>query len=263
MKRGFGPSSPFIMINIFDGCNVVRRDVEADPTGHTPRTFFTKFLGNPETNIFVWDGVRCNERRRKLFPNYKVWPSADKDIFVNFDIVKKVLRHTSVIQVEVPGYEADDIIATLTRRWARGGSEVAIHSNDRDYLQLAGEFPNRVFCGILPKAGMPPEHIRLYKTFVGDPSDKIPGIAGFGDGAWLQVGPDGCRAVLEEVLEKGHVGQLPTTWPKRAKLDPDLLKIFWTITGFYDVPSDLIDAGMTAGKPDAIAGDNFLKEFFE
>jgi DNA polymerase-1 len=97
-----------------------------------------------------------------------------------------------VKKVQVDGYEADDIIATLTVDFSKK-TDVIIASNDRDLWQLAGKnvmlmLPDKKgkleWVGrdeVIARLGFPPDKIADYKGLRGDPSDNIPGVYGIGD----------------------------------------------------------------------------------
>jgi len=79
--------------------------------------------------------------------------------------------------IRVKGWEADDVIATLVR--SEPNEQFIIESTDVDFMQL----PNVRIAREKP-APVEPQYMRLYKTLVGDPSDNIGGLKGFGKGAW-------------------------------------------------------------------------------
>jgi DNA polymerase I len=93
----------------------------------------------------------------------------------------------------VPGFEADDILATLTRRLAAEGRELLIATGDRDLLQLVGDRVRVLFLGargkparlydaaaVWARFGIEPRRLPSYTALIGDPSDNIPGVAGIG-----------------------------------------------------------------------------------
>ncbi|MBN9551436.1 MAG: hypothetical protein J0H31_21870, partial [Alphaproteobacteria bacterium] len=199
---------------------------------------------------------------------YKVGRKApDTGIYNGFHMTQKALEHTKAVQIKVPGYEADDVIALLVRRYAPKGQLVAIYSNDYDMMQLVGEFPKNVVCGAKPKANVAAQHVRLYKTWCGDSSDKIPGVPRFGDSLWEENGPDRLQRATNKIFA-GDPG-----WRHGIKLqpkmitwlteNPDLFKAYWDIVGFLDVPEDLVTEHTIIGKPDPLKADATLKEFWQ
>ena len=97
--------------------------------------------------------------------------------------------------VEAPGYEADDVIATLATEAAARESEVVIVTGDRDSFQLIQDPYVRVLynkrgvsdyalydeAGIEERSGVPPSQYVLLAALRGDPSDNLPGVPGVGE----------------------------------------------------------------------------------
>lgn len=227
---------------IVDGNNHFRRLLE---TGQTIRGIYQQFYVSQDPTFVVWDGQGSLRARRRIFPDYK---KKDKDldtnIFVNFDQIREVLRHTPVIQIVVPNVEADDVIAALVDQL----KDVFIHSTDKDFLTLG------VPCLAKPIEGVPPENMRLYKTFVGDASDKIPGCPGFGKGAWDSMDP----AQLHDWLHNGAEG---VEFPKRAKPDREQLLKYWEIIGF--LPVSIRSEHITVGRPDPAAAETYFQRWMQ
>lgn len=228
-------------IQIYDAQNFFRRLLEV---GGDPRSIFNEFISAvDEQRYVIWDGPHALKARRDIYPEYKAQRVKPKtDIYVNFDTLREVLKFTPAVQVRVPGYEADDVIASLARIH---GDECYIHSTDADFLALG------VPCGAKPIEGVKPEHIRLYKTFVGDPSDNIPGCPGFGKKAWDEADPAGLYNWLH--CDGDY------EFPKRAKPDREQLLKFWKITGF--LPVEMTAEHVTVGKMDWDGGSKFLNEW--
>ncbi|MDP9227545.1 MAG: DNA polymerase I, partial [Actinomycetota bacterium] len=115
------------------------------------------------------------------------------------------------LNVEVEGYEADDVIATLTRRAREAGKPVMIVSGDRDVYQLVGDkvrvmttsrgvTDTKVYDseGVVERYGVPPELVTDLIGLKGDTSDNIPGVPGIGDKTAAQLLQE--FGSLEEVL---------------------------------------------------------------
>ncbi|HEY6724551.1 MAG TPA: 5'-3' exonuclease H3TH domain-containing protein, partial [Polyangiaceae bacterium] len=107
--------------------------------------------------------------------------------------IRQVLESMEIPILECPGFEADDVLATLAARLAAQGSQVLVVSGDRDLLQLAGVAVVVLFVGQRGKAptrydrarvferfGVEPEQLPLYVALVGDTSDNIPKVKGIG-----------------------------------------------------------------------------------
>ena len=92
------------------------------------------------THVAVAFDVSRQTFRSELFADYKANRSASPaDFKGQVELVKEVLTALRIPSVEAPGYEADDVIATLTSRAEREGFDVLICTGDRDALQLVSD----------------------------------------------------------------------------------------------------------------------------
>ena len=102
--------------------------------------------------------------------------------------------------VKVPGYEADDVIATLAERAAADGIDVTVVTGDRDLFQLIQPHVRVMATGrgitdtkiydreaVIDRYGIPPELIPDFYGLKGDTSDNIPGVPGIGDKTATQL----------------------------------------------------------------------------
>ncbi|WP_434751946.1 DNA polymerase I [Paenibacillus amylolyticus] len=117
-----------------------------------------------------------------------------------FPLLKELLQGLGIAQFELAGYEADDIIGTLTKRADEAGRQVLVVSGDKDMLQLASD---HVHIGLTRKGvteielydpaqikeryGLTPLQIIDLKGLMGDASDNIPGIPGVGEKTALKL----------------------------------------------------------------------------
>lgn len=242
------------MLKLIDANNYLRRALEGDPTGLAPRSLFMEAFNSKENQIWVWDAPDGNARRREIYPEYKRNRTPPKDdIRQTMDLVKEVMGYTRALQITVPGYEADDVIATIAK--SEGGHIV---SNDSDYTQLL-QYPN-VTTTARPIEGVAPEYVRLYKTLVGDTADNIPGLRGFGPKKFESLFH---RAWNDYFSGGPYVPELLDDHPYDEMIfkNDDVLRAFWQITGFFDVPVPLIQQYLQPGVPDFARGDARLKEF--
>lgn len=128
--------------------------------------------------------------RHAAFAEYKATrkPSPEPMI-AQIPVVKEIVKAFSVAVLELPGFEADDIIATLVKRARAAGYPVTIVSQDKDFLQLLQDgvsilHPRK---GRLDAAaaeqmlGVPPSRIPDLLALMGDSSDNIPGVDGIGE----------------------------------------------------------------------------------
>ena len=124
--------------------------------------------------------------RQTIDPNYKAnRRPAPEELKVQFPIVRQILEAFNVPVVECAGYEADDVIATLTRQAVSQGFKVTIVSGDKDLMQLVGEhvelfdpMKERRYGAqeVAEKMGVPPERVVDYLALTGDASDNVPGV---------------------------------------------------------------------------------------
>lgn len=259
------------MIELYDGNNVMRRSMErhqmpqARPMGIRQR-YEATMAAPVGSQIWVWDGYKHNERRKAIYAGYKAnrEPAAE-DIYAQIKLWKELLALSTATQIEVHGWEADDVISTLARKMSKAGTPVRINSNDMDYGQLE-HLPNVTLVGVNTK-GVPGRWVPLYKAMVGDASDNIDGIPGFGPKRWLEMAPH--WAQIERAIVHGNpagfVG-LPfkpavLTW-LQSNDNIKLLQNMLTITYFEDVPDDELDGGIKVGQPNRLIAHARMTEFF-
>lgn len=130
-------------------------------------------------------------RRQEKFNAYKIQrPVMPKDLIDQLPVIKDIVRAYHLAAFEYGGFEADDLIATITHKAAEEGMDVVIAAEDKDMYQLAG--PNVSFLSarqdtllryedLKDRLGFEPRHITDFIGLAGDKSDNIPGIKGIGD----------------------------------------------------------------------------------
>jgi DNA polymerase-1 len=135
--------------------------------------------------------------RHLMFDAYKAQrPSMAEDLVPQLNRVRDLVARFNIPIFEADGYEADDVLGTLSRQAAEAGVETLILTGDADTMQLVapgvsvlyprarqGFSDTAVFDApaVMEKYGVGPEHIADYKALVGDTSDNIPGVRGIGD----------------------------------------------------------------------------------
>ena len=132
--------------------------------------------------------------RREIYPEYKAnRPATPEDILLSVPYVKRIVEAMCIPVLEVPGFEADDVIGTLAKKGDEAGYEVFMVTPDKDYGQLVGD--NRKLYkqkgdeieiidkeAIKAKYGIEnPELVRDILALWGDSSDNIPGVPGVGE----------------------------------------------------------------------------------
>lgn len=179
-------------LNIIDSNNWVRVKMEESLGGASIMNLWTDLMMTSNSGIqqlFVFDGYNSRQKRRSLYPEYKAKRKpADQSFFDGLNFFKELLAYApaNVQTVSVPEYEADDVIANIAYKWQDMYDKINIISTDKDLTQLR-TIPN---VNTLATPKVDPKWVRLYKTFVGDSSDNIPGVHGFGDGAWDKTSDD-------------------------------------------------------------------------
>ncbi len=173
--------------------------------------------------------------RTEQYEEYKANRSASPEPFRGqVEVIKQVLATMHIPTLDKPGFEADDILATLARQGAAEGLDVLICSGDRDALQLVtdrvtvlypvkgvSELARMTPDAVQAKYGVPPERYPDIAALVGESSDNLPGVPGVGPktaAKWIAT-YDGLQGVVAHVDQiTGKAGE-----SLRAHLDQVLL----------------------------------------
>ncbi|MBC7289462.1 MAG: DNA polymerase I, partial [Armatimonadetes bacterium] len=148
----------------------------------------------PDAAAIVFDAPGPTFRHER-YPQYKATrPPTPEDLKAQIRLAHDLARALGLRVFEVPGVEADDVIATLSRRARAEGYEVLVVSGDRDLVQIVepginvlatvrGFTDTRLYDRkrVIDEFGVPPERIAELKGLAGDSSDNIPGAPGVGD----------------------------------------------------------------------------------
>jgi len=142
--------------------------------------------------------------RNEMYPAYKANRDATpEDIRIAVPYIKRLLEAYRIPVIEVPGFEADDVIGTLARKAAEQGYRAYMMTPDKDFAQLVTDMVAMYRPGrsggeaeiwgkeeIVREYGVPPEHITDLLGLMGDTSDNIPGAPG--------IGPKTARKLISE-----------------------------------------------------------------
>ncbi len=206
--------------------------------------------------------------RTDTYPEYKATRTKlDEELQEDFDRslerIQSLLEAFRVTLVEVPGYEADDVIGTLATRAEEIGKDVVIVSGDKDFYQLISEHVTLLNPGrggpaaveeqrvdqtnAADRLGVPPELVVDYLALVGDSSDNVPGVKGVGaKTAKVLIDAygdlDGILAHAEEVKGK-RAREALLAYEENARLSRDLVTIR------RDVPTADLDLDAFAVRP--------------
>jgi DNA polymerase I len=225
----------------------------------------------PEYLGFVFDAGTSD--RHEIFPAYKATrEKMPTELEASLPRVRELVEAFRIPVLELEGYEADDVIGTLSARAVEHGVETVIVSGDKDFYQLVRDGvcllnpgrggPNAVeeewvdTRNAHERLGVPPEHVVDYLGLIGDSSDNVPGVPGIGPKTAIQLIQQ--FGAIESIL--AHVGEITG---KRAReslqanaADALLSKRLVTIHQELPIPLDL-DA-LRLGEPDR----ERLKEIF-
>jgi len=128
--------------------------------------------------------------RHKLYAEYKATrKEADEDLVSQLKVAREMVEAMGFACVEKPGYEADDLMATLARQGQQDGYEAVLVTGDKDVLQMVGN-GIRVYNPsknsyldapqIEEKLGVGPQAVVDYLAITGDAADNVPGVRGIG-----------------------------------------------------------------------------------
>ena len=147
------------------------------------------------THVAVAFDVSRKTFRSEIFPEYKANRAKTPDEFRSqMSYLHELVTAFGITTFEVEGFEADDIIATISKQAEREGAEVFICTGDRDSFQLVNEkttvlYPKRGVSdltrmtpdAVQEKYGMSPEQYPDFAALRGDPSDNLPSVPGVGE----------------------------------------------------------------------------------
>ncbi len=128
--------------------------------------------------------------REEIDPAYKANRApAPADLVPQFGLVREVVQAMNIPLLELPGFEADDVLGTLAERAHAHGFRVVIVTGDKDFMQLVGpeillfDSMRDKWTGpaeVLEKLGVPPERVIDLFSLCGDPVDNVSGVPGVG-----------------------------------------------------------------------------------
>lgn len=194
---------------IIDGNSYVHGFWAADGSVERPAEFLRSLI-DAYRSAYKADVMVCFDGpgktwRHDRFPDYKTGrDQKPPELFKALDLARVAMQEMDVFQVDVPGYEADDVVAVLATEQLAAGGKVVIFSRDKDYHQML--VPGRLT--ILKKANrtygrwayeyytatnlreeyeLDPAQWPDYRALTGDPSDAWPGCPGIGDVAAKKI----------------------------------------------------------------------------
>ena len=159
-------------------CNMLLRYVDGNRSGDAP------------THAAVIFDYGSKTFRDEIYPAYKAnRPPLPEDLRPQFPLTRDATRAFNIACIEVPGFEADDIIATMACQARDAGGRVTIISSDKDLMQLIGggvvmfdAMKNKIIDRdeVFEKFGVGPERVVDVQSLCGDAVDNVPGAPGIG-----------------------------------------------------------------------------------
>ena len=207
MKKGVDFVKENKTLMIIDGNSLIHRAFYALPLLTTKDGIYTNGVYGFLTMLYKikenynidYIGVAFDKKgptfRHEAFELYKgTRQSTPNELALQFPIIKEILSIMNIAQLELDGYEADDIAGTLSKFGEENGLEIILVTGDRDYLQLASdktkvlitkkgitdlvEYDENKF---IEEYGITPQQFIDLKGLMGDKSDNIPGVPGIGE----------------------------------------------------------------------------------
>lgn len=199
--------------------------------------------------------------RRDIFPEYKANRSeTPEDILLSVPYVKRALEAMCIPILEVEGYEADDVIGTLSQKGVEAGYDVYMVTPDKDYGQLVRDhcriYKQRGAEGSIEIVGREairekygiddPQLVRDILALWGDASDNIPGVPGIGEKSACKLVQE--WGTVENILDnvskiKGKQGEKIAEWADNLRLAKRLTTIC------LDVPIPFREEDLTVCEP--------------
>jgi DNA polymerase-1 len=221
---------------------------------------------HPDAIAAVWDPP-TKTFRDELYTEYKATRSEmPQELGPQVPLVKQMLEGFQIPNIELAGFEADDVIATLARRARDAGWNVVIISGDKDLMQLVDgnialldTMKDKLYDrqGVIDKWGVPPEKLGDVLALMGDAVDNVPGVPGVGEKTAVKLITE--YGSLTNLLAstasiKGKLREKLETHEKDARLSRQLVELHDSC----DLPIQLEE--LTAREPDKSVLGRFFQE---
>jgi DNA polymerase-1 len=197
---------PLILIDgmslVFRAYHALQRTGMQSPSGEPSFAVFafanilTSLLDkhSPDAIAVVFDTPEPTFRH-ELYDQYKAHRDAfPEDLVPQLARIKSMITMLGLEMVEMPGFEADDVIGTICKRESNDGHEILCVTSDKDYFQLVndkvkilrpgkdvGEYEVMDAVKVRDKFGVGPDHVIDVLALIGDSSDNVPGVKGVGE----------------------------------------------------------------------------------
>jgi len=220
---------------------------------------------NIDNMAVVFDSARGNYRH-DIYPEYKANRSeTPEDLIPQFPLFREACEAFNLPQIELLGYEADDIIATYAKQAVAQGNDVTIVSSDKDLMQLVNDNVHMMdpmkntFIGydeVMAKFGVHPDKVIDIQSLAGDASDNIPGVPGIGvKTAALLINEFGD---LDTLLEQAHTIKQPKRRESLINHADDARMSRKLVTLATDAPLELRLKDLVLHQPDSEKLHKFL-----
>src|SRR5215472_16195270 len=146
----------------------------------------------PRAVLAGWDTLDVPTYRHRAFPPYQSGRTFDSELRDQLKLLPEFVIACGFASAKSPGYEADDFLAAAVAKEERRGGRVLVATGDRDAFQLAsdlttilqpvraGEMARIGPAEVRERYGVDPKQVPDFIALRGDPSDRIPGVAGVG-----------------------------------------------------------------------------------
>ena len=146
----------------------------------------------PRAVLVGWDTLDAPTYRHQALASYQAGRTFDPELLDQLEVLPQFVAACGFACAKAPGYEADDFLAAAVAQEERRGGTVAVASGDRDAFQLAspattilqpvraGEMARISPTEVRERYGVDPKQVPDFIALRGDPSDRIPGVAGVG-----------------------------------------------------------------------------------
>jgi DNA polymerase I len=221
--------------------------------------------------LVVWDAGMSG--REEVYDEYKAGRRERPDLLAEqWPHFHPLVESFGYRNIKVPGYEADDVIATLSREAREKGIDVTIVTGDRDLFQLVEDGVRVMATGrgitdtkiydrdaVIDRYGIPPELVPDFVGLKGDTSDNIPGVPGIGDKTASQLlqewgDLEGVLSNIDSVSGAKRKQNL-TEHAEAARISKQLA------TAQRDIEVDVDLDGIAARAPDRSALRSTFREF--
>lgn len=276
---------------LVDGSSYIYRAYYAirhlsSPSGHPTNAIYgfiqmlLKLLKDyePQHLAVVFDAGRTTFRT-ELYPEYKANRLAmPDDLRLQIEPIKQVVQHFNIPTIQLPGFEADDIIGTLADRFSEMGGKVVVVTGDKDLMQIVSDkvtlldtmkMKESGIADVIERFGVPPELVIDILGLAGDTSDNIPGVPGIGEKTATKLITEfgSLDALLERANEvKGKNGEKLREFGEQAILSRKLATIernipLETLLPLHSVSCKLNPDIFTTQAPNQEVLNSFFKQY--